>query len=405
MESKNKNKRKLHDNDSDTDSDLESTSSWASFLVIHGTDEDKPLRKLSPFAIAKGIQGLAGEPKKVTRMRSGDLLIEVSQRSHSKNLLRSTMLVNVPIKVYPHKTLNSRKGVIRCSELKYCDDKEILDGLASQNVKEVTHIKVTRDGKKEPTGTLILTFDLTTLPREVKVGYLNVPVEMYIPNPMRCFKCQRYGHHRDNCKHNDTCARCGGVDHDDKECDKPPHCVNCSGDHTAFSKSCPKWQEEKEVQKLKCTLDLTFPEARKLIESRRSPDTQKTTYAGAVSKETQKKTTSVSVQTELTWLNDSNNPKKLPNSTTIKRTIATQSESVSNQSTKLKENNKPKLNRGSGRVPKGSEDPITQHNKFRVLDDEGEEEDMMTEVIPPTPSQQSSKKGKARGKSPGKAPT
>jgi len=209
----------------------------------------------------------------------------------------------------------------------------------------------------------ILTFDTTILPKEIKVGYLNVPVEIYVPNPMRCFKCQRFGHHRNNCKHNITCARCSKADHDDKGCEEPPHCVNCSGDHTAFSKNCPKWLQEKEIQRLKCTLDITFNEARKQIEASRSPETQETTYAGAVLSKKQKKTVSVSVQTELTWPNESISSKRVVSNLTS-RTIATQSESSQSQVIKKKENTKPKINRESGRKPKGFENPITQMKKF-----------------------------------------
>ena len=58
-------------------------------------------------------------------------------------------------------------------------------GLASQNVCEVRHIKMNKDGHKVATGTLVLTFDSTTLSREIPVEYLNVPVEIHIPHPMR----------------------------------------------------------------------------------------------------------------------------------------------------------------------------------------------------------------------------
>ena len=41
------------------DSDSESTS-WPRFLIIEGTDKERPLQKLSPFVINKGIMGIAG---------------------------------------------------------------------------------------------------------------------------------------------------------------------------------------------------------------------------------------------------------------------------------------------------------------------------------------------------------
>ena len=98
---------------------------WPRFLVLHATDEEKPLTSLSPFAIAKGIQGLAGVAKQIKPMPSGDLLVEVTKRAHCENLLRSTTLVNVNIRVTPHRTLNTSRGVIYCPNLKVCDDDEL----------------------------------------------------------------------------------------------------------------------------------------------------------------------------------------------------------------------------------------------------------------------------------------
>ena len=145
-------KEQNNDDSSESDNDVntnETSSSWPRFLVIEGINPEQPINKLSPFAIAKGIKGLAGEPKTLTKLRSGELLVEVVQRSHSTNLLRSTELANIPIKVSPHRSLNYRKGVIRCRDLKSCSDAEILEGLTSQHVGEVFHIKTT--------GTFILT--------------------------------------------------------------------------------------------------------------------------------------------------------------------------------------------------------------------------------------------------------
>ena len=59
------------------------------FLMMMPDDEEKSLHKLSSFAIQKGIKGLAGEPKSIKQLRSGDLLIEVDRESHSTNLQKA----------------------------------------------------------------------------------------------------------------------------------------------------------------------------------------------------------------------------------------------------------------------------------------------------------------------------
>ena len=42
--------------------------------------------------------------------------------------------------------------------------------------------------------------------------------------------------------------------------------MNCQGDHSAYSRTCPKWKIEKKVQEIKLTRALTFPEARRIAE-------------------------------------------------------------------------------------------------------------------------------------------
>ena len=70
-------------------------------LVIQSTSQEKTLTSLSPFAIAKSIQGLAGTRKQVKHLRSGDILVEVEKESHYKNLIKTSMLVNVPVTISP----------------------------------------------------------------------------------------------------------------------------------------------------------------------------------------------------------------------------------------------------------------------------------------------------------------
>ena len=42
-----------------------------------------------------------------------------------------------------------------------------------------------------------ITFANPTIPNKLKIGFLALP---YIPNPMRYFKCQLFGHHQGYCK-------------------------------------------------------------------------------------------------------------------------------------------------------------------------------------------------------------
>jgi len=138
----------------------------------------------------------------------------------------------------PHRTLNSCKGVIRCSDLKGLTKDEIVDGLRSQGVMDCFHITVKSDNNntdRRKTNKFILTFNTDTAAAHINVGYLRVKVDRYIPNPLRCFKCQKFGHSSRLCRNEAVCRRCDGK-HTEENCNNAAKCINCSGPHGASSR-------------------------------------------------------------------------------------------------------------------------------------------------------------------------
>ena len=111
---------------------------------------------------------------------------------------------------------------------------------------------------------------------------------------------------KNTCRSRLTCARCGQVDHDSKTCQNDMACVNCKGHHFAFSRECPRWKMEKQVQQVKVEKHLSFYEARKLVETS-TPVAASKSYAAAV----KVSTTSIATQTDLTWPNAEDTFKKI----------------------------------------------------------------------------------------------
>jgi len=83
--------------------------------------------------------------------------------------------------------------------------------LLEQRVATAAIIHV-RDGEsKRRTNKVILTFAFPQPPRHTTAGYLRVPVDPYIPNPLHCFNCQKYCHRSRACKNSATCVKCGAM--------------------------------------------------------------------------------------------------------------------------------------------------------------------------------------------------
>ena len=256
--------------DADRDNAQSTSTAFPRFLIIESTVPDQPLSKLSPFVIEKVLVGLAGSPKTVKKLRSGSLLVEVEKSTHSKTLMKIKHFFNIPAKCVPHTSLNTSKGIIRCPDPSDISEEEIAMELADQNVTAARRITFFR----RPTNTIVLTFNTAISPKYLKVGYLKVAVDVYVPNPLQCFCCYRFGHHERNCKLNQgehVCRRCGNsklVHSSDDDCEFGIRCVNCKGEHVATSRSCPVWKNEKEVVTVKYKEGLSLPEARKIVEAR-----------------------------------------------------------------------------------------------------------------------------------------
>ncbi|GFT54618.1 uncharacterized protein TNCV_344961 [Trichonephila clavipes] len=239
-------------------------------------------------------------------MRSGDLFLEVSSSNQATALMKLQKLAHLDITVAPHSTLNFSRGVISPADFLNVSTEEIKENMKAQKVCDVRRITIRRDGQVLNTKHLILTFSTPDLPQTVKMAYIRCPVRPYIPNPLRCFQCQRYGHSKNVCRGQPTCPRCGESGHDSADCTKKEQCLNCKGEHPAYSRSCPTWITEKEITAVKIKEKISYPEARRVVLSR-TPVSGKS-YASATRKSTSDK--SIQCDSITDTISDSSIPTK-----------------------------------------------------------------------------------------------
>ena len=237
---------------------------YKKYLVIKHQDPQQKITDINPIEIDNGLTRRLGKPHrcKVTRLRSGLLLVEVDRKQLYDKLMQTSKLNGIPIKVEEHSTLNTSKGVIFCDSVRDMNDSQLLDYLEPQGVKEVYRIRKRKGDRSDPTDLFIITFNKPILPTNIKIGYLNIKVNMYIPNPRQCFKCQGYGHGKNVCRNEMVCAKCGTAGHEWNDCNNDQHCCHCRKDHPSSSRQCPMWQLEKKITDLKFKQNITYKEAR-----------------------------------------------------------------------------------------------------------------------------------------------
>ncbi|XP_055936894.1 uncharacterized protein LOC129966491 [Argiope bruennichi] len=243
------------------------------------------------ITVEKAISESLGDVPSVRKLRSGDLLVQVNTRKQAQTILKIDNLGSIPVTVSAHNTLNFSRGVISCGELFHTPIEEITQKLRSQGVTNVRRITIRKDGQLLDTKHLVLTFHATRIPDSIKAGYMKLAVRHYIPNPLRCFKCQLFGHSKASCRGTLTCARCAEAGHDSSACTAVGKCKNCKGSHASFSRICPTWKFEKEVISEKVTKQITYAEAKRNVKTRLpAPEIS---YASAVQKTVQTKSTEI----------------------------------------------------------------------------------------------------------------
>ena len=402
----NKRQRSL-DTDSDDDVQIQNSQTFPKFIIIRNSNcEDEKITNLSPFVIDKVIEGLIGTAKNVKKLKDNSLLVETSRKSQTEQLLRQTKFYNINVKVTPHQTLNSSKGIIRDSAMKGVSTDEIKEYLKSQGVLNVRRISIKKEGQIIDTNTFVVTFNTPTLPKQVKIFYRLIKVELYIPNPLRCFECQRFGHHEDRCTAAPVCAKCGkegfcGVR--SENCKGPINCVNCGKDHPAYSNKCEVWLKEKEIMKLKLKNNIPYPEARNFYENTINPSIP--SYSSIIKsnqktvelKDAQTQTCEVSVLKPLEKLkpiDKKTTPKQSPSTTASSSSVKNNNPVKTTSPNKAKpksSNNKQQVQTDTRQkitdrayATRGAKESLKLQNKYNGLEDENME--LSVEVPHPSTS-------------------
>lgn len=180
-------------------------------------------------------------------MSSGHLLLELAEKEQVSKLSELARIGDTTVTISVHRSLNTSRGGISEEDFLGLSDKELLEGFQDQDVIKVQRIVIRRNDQEVPTKHVVLSFGTSEMPTSLEAGYVKINIRPYIPNPRRCFKCQRFGHASHSCRGKETCAKCSENDYTAINCASLPLCVNCKGDHPAYSRSCPSWKKEKEV--------------------------------------------------------------------------------------------------------------------------------------------------------------
>ena len=129
------------------------------------------------------------------------------------------------------------------------------------NVRRITKMV---DGRVVETNTIILAYE-DTAPKEVFINLQRFNTSTYVPTPIRCNKCQLFGHKTIQCNKSDAvCPRCSARDHHFANCpaqNTEVKCANCGGNHNVAYRGCPKYKQVRDILTISAKHGMSYRDA------------------------------------------------------------------------------------------------------------------------------------------------
>ncbi|XP_016401002.1 uncharacterized protein LOC107733749 [Sinocyclocheilus rhinocerous] len=221
----------------------------------------EPGMTINPIKLTKSLNKALGEINSAKTLRDGNLIIMCKDEKQQNKVLSINSMLGYSVSCTLMKTKPWVRGVItgiptdvHADKIKSC-----VEGGEGNGAKRLQYV---RNKERMDSLSVMLQFDEERMPERVKIGYVSYPVRPYVPPPLRCFKCQKYGHVSAVCRGRQRCARCGG-DHVYGKCGEgaKAKCCNCGGEHSAGFGGCIAHKHAVKIQNVRITEGLTYAEA------------------------------------------------------------------------------------------------------------------------------------------------
>ena len=222
--------------------------------------------------------------------------IEVNNHLEKKALIEKLLAIKSigPCKVNIVKDIrkNITKGTVRDDGyfFKNLHEKFPGDILKSKGILDIKRLG------KENSRIFLLTFDGLNIPEDIKFPEFGrlFRVKEYIPNPLKCYKCQKYGHPGKECRQTtEVCQKCSQVGHmyrryqDNEvisECNNEELCYHCKGKHMAGSKVCETHKKWMKINEMMVLQKISREEARSRVFSQNSQNSYNNVFTNDAEK-------------------------------------------------------------------------------------------------------------------------
>ncbi|XP_066971949.1 uncharacterized protein [Macrobrachium rosenbergii] len=251
------------------------SGSWSRFLTMEA-DQNISALKLENYLLNRHPT----TDMSFRQIKEKTWLIEATTKSQSEDYLSLKNIDSINIKVKNHNTMNSIQGTIVLNENNNepVNKKMLLDSLKKRypNVQDCeVYALSSKNNNRQTLKIAKITFEGEDLPQKIKILGQNRELRPYVPKPLQCQNCSKYGHTHTNCRNEPVCAYCGSTEHTMQWKCSEPKCVNCGQNHHARSKECMYYIYNTELKMLQERTGMSIKEAKLELKVRGMQDPSK----------------------------------------------------------------------------------------------------------------------------------
>ena len=180
-------------------------NNWSRFLTLE-TDKKVTSQKLENYLLTRHPS------KEMTfrQVKENTWLVETTTKIQSENYLSINSIDGINVKVTKHDTMNSVQGtVILPDDGEEIDKNTILDSLQKRynNIQDCLIYNIPSKRNKETSLKVAkIKFEGQTLPMKIKILRQNRELRPYVPKPLQCKNCSKFGHSTKKCNNDPVCA-------------------------------------------------------------------------------------------------------------------------------------------------------------------------------------------------------